>query len=51
MINDVDDIDLPDKRLEGRLGRMVEQLSAAPERSIPSVCGARHDTNAAHRFF
>jgi hypothetical protein len=51
MINDLDYIDLPDKRLVTRLGRIVEQLSAAPASSIPEACGAWHDTKAAYRFF
>jgi hypothetical protein len=51
MIDDLDYIDLPDKRLSTRLGRLVEQLSAAPESSIPVACGAWPDTKAAYRFF
>jgi hypothetical protein len=51
MINDLDYIDLPDQRLAGRLGRIVEQVSAAPERSIPAACGVWHETKAAYRFF
>lgn len=51
MIDDVDYIDLPDQRLNERLSRIVEQLSAAPERSLPAACGAWHDTKAAYRFF
>ena len=51
MINDLDYIDLPDKRLNDRLSRIVDQLSAAPERSIPTACGAWHETKAAYRFF
>jgi hypothetical protein len=51
MIDDVHYIDLPDARLKERLRRLVEQLSAAPERSIPAACGAWHETKAAYRFF
>jgi hypothetical protein len=51
MINDLDYIHLPDKRLDGRLRRIVDQLSAAPERSIPNAGGGWHDTKAAYRFF
>lgn len=51
MIDDVTYMDLPDARLNERLSRLVEQLSAAPERSIPAACGAWHETKAAYRFF
>ena len=51
MIDDLDYIVLPDKRLNERLSRIVEQLSAAPERSIPGACGEWHETKAAYRFF
>ena len=51
MINDLDHIKLPDKRLDERLKRLVDQLSAAPEQSIPNACGAWHETKAAYRFF
>ena len=51
MIDDLDYIQLPDQRLNERLSRLVEQLSAAPERSIPQACGAWHETKAAYRFF
>ena len=51
MIDDLEYIDLPDKRLEERLKRIVEQVSAAPEHSIPAACGAWHETKAAYRFF
>jgi hypothetical protein len=51
MINDLDYIKLPDSRLEARLSRLVEQFSAAPERSIPAACGAWYDSKAAYRFF
>jgi hypothetical protein len=51
MINDLDYIELPDKRLDDRLSRMVEQFSAAPEHSIPAACGAWHEVKAAYRFF
>ncbi len=51
MINDLDYIELPDCRLNDRLSRLVDQLSAAPERSIPAACGAWHEVKAAYRFF
>jgi hypothetical protein len=51
MINDLEYIELADRRLDNRLSRLVDQLSAAPERSIPAACGAWHETKAAYRFF
>jgi hypothetical protein len=51
MINDLDYIKLPDRRLNDRLSRLVEQLSAAPESSLPVACGAWHEVKAAYRFF
>ena len=51
MIDDVDYIKLPDKRLRDRLEQIVEQLSAAPERSIPGACGGWRESKAAYRFF
>ena len=40
---------LPDERLNKRLGRLVEQLSAAPEAGIPQACGG-YESKAAYRF-
>ena len=51
MIEDVDYVELPDERLKERLRRIVEELSGAPERSIPTACGAWYETKAAYRFF
>lgn len=51
MIDDLDYIDLPDQRLNKRLKRLVEDLSAAPEHSIPAACGGWDETKAAYRFF
>lgn len=41
---------LADKRLRERLERLVEQLSQAPDKSIPQACGSVHETKAAYRF-
>ena len=51
MIEDLDYIVLADKRLHDRLERLVEQLSAGPERSIPGACGEWHETKAAYCSF
>jgi hypothetical protein len=41
---------LPDSRLDARLERLVDQLSAALDKSIPQACGSVHETKAAYRF-
>lgn len=41
---------LPDRRLEARLERLVEQLSGAVGKSIPQACGSVHEAKAAYRF-
>lgn len=41
---------LPDARLDERLERLVEQLSQAPDKSIPQACGSAHESKAAYRF-
>lgn len=41
---------LPDVRLQERLERLVEQLSQAPDKSIPQACGSVHESKAAYRF-
>lgn len=51
MIDDLEYIQLVDKRLNDRLKRIVEQVSAAPMSSLPQACGAWHDVKAAYRFF
>lgn len=51
MVEDQDYIELGDQRLNERLGRIVERVSAAPTSSLPQACGAWHETKAAYRFF
>ena len=41
---------LPDSRLNARLDRLVERLSAGLDKSIPQACGSVHETKAAYRF-
>ncbi|WP_244485430.1 IS4/Tn5 family transposase DNA-binding protein [Bradyrhizobium tropiciagri] len=42
---------LPGKRLQRRLRRLLEQLSAAPGKPVPAACGDWAATKAAYRFF
>lgn len=42
---------LPDKRLQRRLQRLLEQLSTAPGKPVPAACGDWAATKAAYRFF
>lgn len=42
---------LPDKRLARRLRRLLDQMSVAPGKPIPAVCGDWAATKAAYRFF
>ncbi len=44
------EVRLPDARLNGRLERLVEQLSKVPTASIPQTCGSAHETKAAYLF-
>jgi hypothetical protein len=41
---------IPDVRLYERLERLVEQLSKAPDQSIPQACGSAGESKAAYRF-
>jgi hypothetical protein len=41
---------LPDKRLRRRMGKMVEQISRAPDKTLPEIFGEWKDTKAAYRF-
>ena len=50
MKRDVAFVSLGDERLNDRLARLVEQLSQAPDQSIPQACGGLADSKAAYRF-
>lgn len=45
------EIDLGDKRLDGRLIKLCERFSDAPESSINQACADWAETKAAYRFF
>lgn len=44
-------VDFGDKRLNKRLGNILERLSSKPTCSIPASCSGWHETKAAYRFF
>jgi len=48
---EVKDVDLGDKRLNERMGQILEQLGGHPTTSIPAACGGCAETVAAYRFF
>jgi len=41
---------LGDWRLNQRLERLVEQMSANPGASIPQACGSAYESKSAYRF-
>lgn len=45
------DVNLPDKRLDVRLGKICESMSASPESPINQACCDWAETKAAYRFF
>jgi hypothetical protein len=49
--DELDGIDLGDKRLNRRSNRVIEALAADPEASINAACEGWGDTLAAYRFF
>lgn len=48
---EVKDVDLGDKRLNERLGKILDQLGGHPTASIPAACGGCAEMVAAYRFF
>jgi Transposase DNA-binding/Transposase Tn5 dimerisation domain len=44
-------VDLGDRRLNHRLGSLLEELSGRPEASIHAACSGHKETMAAYRFF
>ncbi len=48
---EVKDVDLGDKRLNERMGQILDQLGGHPTTSIPAACGGCAETVAAYRFF
>jgi hypothetical protein len=44
-------VDFGDKRLNNRLGNILETFSSKPNVSIPTACNVWSETKAAYRFF
>jgi hypothetical protein len=51
VIEELQTVDLPDKRLNARLVEILDQLASRPASSIPSACGGYAETVGAYRFF
>ena len=49
--NELETVDLRDKRLDRRLTSLLETLSAGTTASIPAACSGRTEMVAAYRFF
>ena len=48
---EMNDVNLEDKRLNSRLAVILDQLGGHPTASIPAACGGYAETMAAYRFF
>jgi Transposase DNA-binding len=51
IVDEMKTASLPDKRLNARLKKILDQLGSRPTGSIPSACGGRAEITAAYRFF
>ena len=51
VVNELRHVDLGDKRLNRRLGTLVEALAANPTASVPEACGSWAATKGAYRFW
>lgn len=51
ILEETQDVNLQDRRLNARLQLILEQLSAAPSASLPAACRGRAEMTAAYRFF
>ena len=51
VIDEMKTANLPDKRLNERLGAVLSQLAALPTASIPAACGGYAEMAAAYRLF
>ena len=51
LLDEVRGADFGDKRLDRRFGKVIEELGANPNLSIPAATNARAEMEAAYRFF
>ena len=51
VMNEMETVDLKDKRLNNRLCEVLSQLAGQPTASIPAACGGYAETTAAYRLF
>jgi len=51
LVEEVLDVDFGDKRLDHRLGKVIQELGAKPNLSIPAATNARAEMEGAYRFF
>jgi transposase-like protein/transposase Tn5 family protein len=51
VVDEMETLDLKDKRLDARLREVLSQLAARPTASIPAACGGRAEMEAAYRLF
>ena len=51
IMEEMETVDLKDKRLDDRLRVVLSQLSEHPTASIPAACGEHAEMTAAYRFF
>lgn len=51
VIEEMENVDLADQRLNERMAIILDQLAGRPTASIPAACGGYAETMAAYRFF
>lgn len=51
VVDEMQTVDLKDKRLDARLREVLSELGARPTASIPAACGGRAEMEAAYRLF
>jgi hypothetical protein len=51
IVDELQTVDLPDKRLNDRLALLLDRFSTSPSASLPQACKGRAELEAAYRFF
>src|SRR5262249_14921654 len=51
IVDELQPVDLPDRRLNDRLALLLDRLSTNPSASLPQACKGRAELEAAYRFF